>query len=311
MKFNRKLIPAAVCAAAVLIVCIVAAALLRKSSSPQDQAMIDAGISYIKGLETRDISIVQNAVKEVRMAKARAQVQERLEKLESGELDLWACFDDAVILGDSRADDFEYNGFLPRSKILAALGDYCLDAEEYLDMVEDANPTQIIFTYGMNDVDGIWNNAEEFISAYSKVINEFRSRVPNAEYFVCSIIPVNQHAIDNDSNYEKIPEYNAAIRQMCKDINVVFIDHDNLMDGHEDLYDTDGQHFFPELYPLWAKAMLRSIFEYEGGLSETAAGEEVTDDFASDGVSASETEYAADEDGEDGTEDTEDYADGE
>ena len=51
MKFNRKLIPAAVCAAAVLIVCIAAAALLRKSSSPQDQAMIDAGglLKYIKG----------------------------------------------------------------------------------------------------------------------------------------------------------------------------------------------------------------------------------------------------------------------
>ncbi|MBP3877251.1 MAG: hypothetical protein J6E44_04760 [Lachnospiraceae bacterium] len=282
MKRNKNLIAAAVCAAAVLAVILLVVPRLTRGSTGRDQALIEQGIAYLRDLESRDISVVQNAVKEVRMAKARAQVEERLAKLENDELDLWACFDDAVILGDSRADDFEYNGFLPRSKILAALGDYCLDAEDYLDQVEETNPSQIIFTYGMNDVDGIWNNAEDFISAYAKVINEFRDRVPNAEYYVCSIIPANQHAIDNDPNYENIPEYNDAIRQMCTDLNVVFIDLDDLMVGHEDLYDTDGQHFFPELYPLWAKSMLRSIFEYEGGLMGEQAAEEAEEFLETD-----------------------------
>jgi hypothetical protein len=158
------------------------------------------------------------------------------------------------------------------------MGAMCTDAEKYLDTVLDLYPSQIYFTYGMNDVDGSWDTLDGFISAYKSVIRKFMDNQPYAEFYVCSIIPVNQHAIDNDANYTKIPEYNAAMKQMTEDLGLCWIDCDHLLDGHEDYYDTDGQHFFPEAYPLWARHMLKTRFEYESG----RAAEE---------ISAEETEY--------------------
>lgn len=240
-------------------------------SSAEDRQKIASGISWLKNQENGNTADVKAIIRSQKAEKSREELDEKLEQIDSGSVDIWSLFDDVVILGDSRADDFEYNGFLPRSKILAALGDYSKDALSYLDSVSQQAPHNIVFTYGMNDVDGIFNNAGEFKEAYADVIRQFQERLPDSLFYVCSIIPVNEHALENDSDYQHIPEYNEAIRQMCSELGVDFIDLDDMLEDRPDLYDTDGQHFFPDAYPIWGKSILRSILTREAGIQEASA----------------------------------------
>lgn len=254
----------------VLLIVIVGGVAGRRRRA-EENAEIQKSLAYLEALEATGAEGVHAAIREARQETLRLQLEETLEKIDSGETDIWSCFSDAVILGDSRADDFQYNNFLPKSRILADMGAMCTDAEQYLDTTLDIYPSQVYFTYGMNDVDGSWDTLDGFIEAYSRIIRMFMDELPYAEFYVSSIIPVNQHAIDNDSNYLKIPEYNEAMKQMTEELGAVWIDCDHMLDGHEDYYDTDGQHFFPEAYPLWAKLMLKARFEYESSLSSEAS----------------------------------------
>ena len=269
-------------ALSVIVLTAVIGIVRRNGRISEENAEIGRSLAYLESLESVGAEGVHAAIRASQQAVIRQQLEETLQKLDSGETDIWSCFSDAVILGDSRADDFQYNNFLPKSRILADMGAMCTDAEKYLDQTLDLYPSQIYFTYGMNDVDGSWDTLDGFISAYKGIIQKFMDDLPYAEFFVSSIIPVNQHAIDNDANYLKIPEYNAAMKSMTEELGACWIDCDHLLDGHEDLYDTDGQHFFPDAYPLWARLMLKTRFEYESAhaadesayAADESAGEE-------------------------------------
>ena len=290
-KLSRR-VRIAVAAAALLLVlvCVLTAVFGRRGSADDTNPEIQNSLNYLEALEASGPSAVIEAIQAEKQESLRRQVDDILASIESGDADIWSYFSDAVIIGDSRADDFEYNGFLPRSRILAKMGAMCTDAEEFLDAALDVYPSQIYFTFGMNDVDGSWDTLEEFIDAYRRMIRMYMDEFPYASIFVSSIIPVNQHAIDNDSNYLKIPEYNEAMKQMTAELGLGWIDCDHMLDGREDLYDDDGQHFFPEAYPLWAKLMLKEYFEYDAGLTgekEVQASEELT--------SADDTTFTDDE----------------
>ncbi len=267
-NLSRRVVIAGAAAALLLVLlCIVIAGSRGRRSRDDSNPEIQNSLAYLEALEATGPSGVMDAVRTAKQEKLRQEVDDILAALDSGEADLWSYFSDAVIVGDSRADDFEYNGFLPRSRILAKMGAMCTDAEEFLDDALDVYPSQVYFTFGMNDVDGSWDTLDEFIEAYRRMIRMYMDELPYASFFVSSIIPVNQHAIDNDANYLKIPEYNEAMKQMTAELGLGWIDCDHMLDGHEDLYDDDGQHFFPEAYPLWAELMLKERFEYEAGLT--------------------------------------------
>lgn len=278
----------AIAAGALFIVLLlfILSAFRRNEIRTHENAEIAQGIAYLEALETTGVRGVQEAIRANETEQIREKLDDLLAKIESGEADIWSYFSDAVILGDSRADDFQYNGFLPKYRIMAELGTACVDAEDYLDTIMDLYPAQVYFTYGMNDVDGYWNTPSDFHDAYAKVIREFMNELPDAEFFVCSIIPVNQHAIDNNPHYLQIPEYNEEIRKIADELGITWINCDDMLVGHEDLYDTDGQHFFPEAYPLWARYMLKARFEEESGLTTGDT------DYESDGEFSAESEVS-------------------
>lgn len=274
---DRRVRIAAAAGALAVILCIVIFSVMRgRSKAAGEQAELQKSLAFLESLELTGAEGVHAAIRSAEQAKIREELDELLAKIDSGETDIWSYFSDAVILGDSRADDFQYNNFLPKSRILADMGAMCTDAEKYLDTALELYPSQVYFTYGMNDVDGSWDTTEGFIEAYRRIIRKYMDELPYAEFFVSSIIPVNQHAIDSDPNYLKIPEYNAAMKKMTEELGIAWIDCDHMLDGHEDYYDTDGQHFFPEAYPLWAKLMLKARFTEEAsGQAEQAGQEEV------------------------------------
>lgn len=246
----------------VILLAVILFLVLRKDKV-DNSVKLQQGIAYLEALEAKNPQDMMEELRAKQREEESAKVDEILAKIDSGEISIWSQFNGAAILGDSRAEDFVFDGFLTTTNVFAEKGTMCTDAMDYIDAVASANPTRIFFTYGMNDVDGYWNTAAEFIEGYTKVIKAYREKIPGAVLFVNSIIPVNAHAIENDSNYKNIPEYNEALKKMADDLGVCWIDCDSYLDDYPELYDTDGQHFFPDMYPIWARTMLKTAFDYE------------------------------------------------
>ncbi len=274
----------------VILILLLVFVLFFRRDRTDNSEKVQQGISYIESLEARNPQDMMQQLIEKQREEESAKVDEILAKIDSGEISVWSQFNDAAILGDSRAEDFVFDGFLTTANVYAEKGTMCTDAMDYIDAVAAANPSRLFFTYGMNDVDGYWNTSKDFIDGYTKVIKAYREKMPNAAIFVNSIIPVNAHAIENDSNYKNIPEYNAALKQMAEDLNVCWIDCDNYLDDYPDLYDTDGQHFFAEMYPIWARTMLKAAFDYQ--YQQTGDADALTSEVEANNSAGAATESA-------------------
>ena len=274
-----------------VVLLVVVLFLALRKDKVDNSVKLQQGIAYLESLEAKNPQDMIEELREKQREEESAKVDEILARIDSGEISVWSQFNGVAILGDSRAEDFVFDGFLTTTNVFAEKGTMCTDAMNYIDAVAAANPTRIFFTYGMNDVDGYWNTAAEFIEGYTKVINAYRERIPGAVLFVNSIIPVNAHAIENDANYKNIPEYNEALKKMADDLGVCWIDCDSYLDDYPELYDTDGQHFFPEMYPIWARTMLKAAFDYE--YEQTGDADALSQQISANASAAEEAKQAA------------------
>ena len=92
---RKRLVLEAIAVAAIIIAIIS----MITSGKKVNTEGIKEGVSYIKSLEKKDTSEIEQEIKEIKRAERKAA-------LESGEINVWAQFNDSVILGDSRAVGF-------------------------------------------------------------------------------------------------------------------------------------------------------------------------------------------------------------
>lgn len=213
------------------------------------------GVAYIQAQENKDTKKIQESLAEKRKA-------DKLAKIESGELDVFSLFDDYVILGDSRVLGFIDYNFLPSNKVLASRGAKVTSIEDYAATIKEINPSSIYLSYGVNDLkSNVGNGAQGYSDIYKQQIQMMLDVCPHAKIYVNSIIPVSQEALKESPDYEKIPEYNAAVKQMCEENGWIYIDNDSLMSSYPDLYEGDGIHFKPQIYQYWSINMIDATEE--------------------------------------------------
>lgn len=229
------------------------------------------GVTYLESMEKQDPSDVEKILAERERASRAKQIDTVMDQIDKGTVDIWSLFGKAAIIGDSRAEGFTAYGFLTTANVYAKMGASCKKASDYLAAVQKQNPQQIFFTYGTNDVEGMWNSAKDYVNAYSAIIKSYQKAVPNAEIYVVSIIPVTQKALAKHPNMQHIAEYNTALKQMCSSLGTTYVDCSTIMNGNENLYDSDGIHFKPSFYSIWAKQMIRTAYEHEAGTSESTS----------------------------------------
>lgn len=68
-----------------------------------------------------------------------------------------------------------------------------------------------------------------------------------------SIFPVTDSAVKKEPELAQISEYNTALKGMCDEMQVGFIDNTELVE--DQYYEEDGVHFKAEFYPIWAERM--------------------------------------------------------
>ncbi|MDD6024463.1 MAG: GDSL-type esterase/lipase family protein [Oscillospiraceae bacterium] len=249
----------------VLILIIVLATRIGGSSSDQEETVpvdLNAGLDYLRALEQQDPAQVDEVLKEQLEQKMIEMREERLQQLESGEVSVWTLFEDYVLLGDSRAVGFSYYGFLPEERVLAEGGATIRNLKERIPEVAALNPSMVFLCFGLNDVSiGFWNTPEEYVTEFEETIREIQSQIPGVKIYVNSILPAHDPAFDTAPVWRDIPEYSAAVEEMCQNIeNCYYVDNDAIAEKYYDLWDVDGIHLQKAFYDHWASNMMVEVF---------------------------------------------------
>lgn len=269
---------------AALCVGVAAAAMLLPSGEEQPQAVAQ-GVAYLESLEQRDPQAVEQVLRQRRLDELEAQREELLRQVQAGSLDPFTLFQDAVILGDSRAVGFFYYGFVDESRNLTNSGDNILNIRDHLDTLETMNPRYIYLTYGLNDIKiGHWASLEAHITDYLGYIDELRQRLPGAVVIVSSVLPyMDQNKVPEGQTpapstgtssltaadirrLETIPQWNELMKASCAEHGVIFVDNSAICEEHQNLWEPDGIHVKKTFYPYWGKNLVIAALA-EGGVS--------------------------------------------
>ena len=258
---GRFFVPLIVVSACIVALCIFLGVFFTSNSQKSEEVL--KGIAFLKERESAKADDAVARIREKKKENKAAQIDDLLKGLEDGSIDVWSLYDDSVILGDSRAEAIVEWGFLPAERVYAQKGASVKYAAEGIDTVSSVYPDNLIFTYGVNDVDGNWSDVSKFIAAYEELVEAYKEKLPQANVFLCSVIPVMPAALEEDSNYEKIPEYTAAIKELCEKKGYFYIDCDVLYDDYKELYEKEGVHFLKDMNPVWAKVMMEEVLKGE------------------------------------------------
>ena len=172
--------------------------------------------------------------------------------------------DNFVFLGDSITNGYNLDEYYPEyPTVKSGVNGY--KTQDILNnmnkMVYIYNPSKVFLLIGINDIHA-GKSKEYIINNIEKIIDNIKENRKNAKIYVESIYPVNSKMRSNSKNDFTI-EVNKAIKKLCKEKNIVYINiHDLLTDNNGDLkkkYTTDGLHLSEDGYKIVTKEITKYL----------------------------------------------------
>lgn len=185
------------------------------------------------------------------------------EKLKIGEKDI-------VFLGNSITDGCEWSELFNDSNIKnrGISGDIVQGVYERLDPIIKGHPKKIFLLIGINDVSHDLK-ADTIVRAIAKVVVKIKKESPKTKLYVQSVFPVNEDFgkyLGATKKGGEVIEINSALKQMCKQRKVKYIDvYTHLVAKESGKLDpkftNDGLHLLGEGYIVWKSILDKYINE--------------------------------------------------
>ena len=244
---RRKKVLMEIAGAVVVLTVIVSIGL---SHFGTDKVNTSAGVKAIKKLEKADVSEVETKISNIEKEEKQA-----IEDWQNRPLS--EKFAHAVILGDSITTGFTVYDVLDTSKVVVMkdidLFSYC---EHHMALMYDMKATVAYIpnlALGLNDISGTDGDTDAFIEKYKAVLANVREQMPDAVIYINCVLPVSAQKEEEEPVYAKIPDYNTALKAMCDEEGITFIDNTEIV--KDEYYEQDGEHMKAEYYPIWAEHM--------------------------------------------------------
>lgn len=244
-----------VAAGILLITAAIVISLMMWRKGEQDKERVKKGIAYLEELENQDVAAISDNVRAVK-------TELGLNRAEADEGAVWSMFENAAILGDSRAVGFSFYEFLPQEQVMAENGKKVTDIAEYMDQLKQLNPERIFLCFGLNDIKtGLWPEPADYAAEVDRQVQTLMQEFPDSTVYINSILPVAGVGFDADPDYARVGEYNEALQAMAAEKGYHYVDNTILAETHQDLYQEDGVHVGSEFYKYWAANMLTEVEE--------------------------------------------------
>ncbi len=187
-------------------------------------------------------------------------------------------FDDAVFIGNSRMQGFILYCGIPELTSYTSVGmtvksyftkeDFMVNgvsmtAAQALENTSDYN--KVYLKLGINELG--WVSTEQFITAYSEIMEHIYTCNPDAIIYVISVLPFAETAIEKDPvlDMNKVREYNDAIQGMCASYGACYLDVSSVFTGEDGYmpydYSFDGVHINVASIQLWLNYLLEHAIE--------------------------------------------------
>lgn len=239
-KTKRRLV-IGIGGALVILAAVSVTAAVRNLTAPQ--ADTQAGVDYIKAAESEDIAVIEEKI----------SLLERQDGNEDDTRSAKEKFAGTAVMGDSIADGFAQYDVLNASNVVAKNGVELTELDDQIEMAKELDPQILFLCYGMNDVVSTDGDTEQFTQDYAAFLDKLQEEIPDAHIFVNSIFPVQNKAVEEEPALDRIEEYNTALKALCDERQIGFIDNTELVSSQ--YYAEDGIHFESSFYPVWADHM--------------------------------------------------------
>lgn len=161
----------------------------------------------------------------------------------------------SVILGDSISESILDFRLLLSHNTIARRG-YSVDQiTDAIAVVSHLHPKVLFMEFGKNDIVRFHGNEVLFIEEYRKQINSIQLVLPQTDIFINSIIPLRHDVMLKLVGFQAYERFNRALKIMCQEDGLGYIDNTGLMNWGNDVYEYDGIHPKYPYYLKWLKHM--------------------------------------------------------
>lgn len=177
----------------------------------------------------------------------KLRIEETLANIKSGKTSLRKVFANTCFVGDSLINGLEIYNIINPDKIISQVSARFSHLEENLDKIIAINPKNLILHYGINMLWPDDTGLGWFIEDYTELVVRLKKELPHTRIIISGIFPVNEEKA-SDEIFERIPAHNAAIKKMCKDVGVEYLDSESLVLDSKEYFGSDGIHFSSGFY---------------------------------------------------------------
>ncbi|MGL4654922.1 MAG: GDSL-type esterase/lipase family protein, partial [Sarcina sp.] len=218
-------------------------------------------IEKIKSLEKSNIKDIEDDIskvqKELNPKDSNSDMNNKPKNNASSEesapsINYKEVFSSSVIMGDSQSEGLIVYGVLNPTSVIAKKGGGIVDSKtNNMTKLSNLSPANVFTLYGMNDILNYQNNIDGFIADYTALIKEIQKTLPDSKIFVNSILPVEEKVIVDRPVYKEISNYNEALKQMCSDLGITYVNTHQILIDNPTLFEADGMHLKPPFYNKW------------------------------------------------------------
>ena len=231
-----------------------------------------ADISVLEKLSSHKAADIEKKIREAEIERKKQQeaynseeaknkrIKETLASLKKGKISLRKVFADTMFVGDSLINGLEVYSILNDDNLITEVSARLTHLEDNLKKIASANPEVLVLHYGLNMLWADETGTQWFIDDYSELVIKLKKALPYTRIIVSSIFPVNDNVVE-DEIFTHIPRHNKALKKMCADTGVEFLDSTKLVNSCEKYYSPDGIHFDASFY---SEKWLPFIIENKG-----------------------------------------------
>ena len=214
-------------------------------------------VEWIRTQEQADVGEIERLLllRDQEEAEKEEQIREPQEDKPMDKQSLRRRLGLAVIVGDSVAEGFLDYEFLESDAVIAEKGLRVDNAGEEIQKALDLSPTHLFLSIGLNDLEYCKGDSGRFIERYRERILEIRKEQPELPIYINGILPILPEAVEQKAELGAVDAFNEALREMCEEMELTFIDSGDLLEGKEEWYQKDAIHLKAQFYPLWLNRM--------------------------------------------------------
>lgn len=210
-----------------------------------------ASVDEVQAILTEREELAKNALEEKERDDA---VEDTIRRIQEGELTYRKVLSDLYVAGDSLMDGLRVYGILDSNHLVTQVSARLKHLEENFDKIVAMHPPILLLHYGLNYGTG---EAQSFANRYKGLIERFQQALPNTRIIVSLIFPV---ASTKQSSMGYIKDNNKALKQMCADVGVEYLDASSVFKGHDEYYGKDGEHLQKYVYSdVWLPHVIRAL----------------------------------------------------